>query len=242
MSTGSPALERRLTHYRAASGDAIRLLHEKTLTPLECEPGAVLVRRGGTMTDFMIAESGWFVRSRYTRSGRRQIVNFVLPGDLMNPEVLAVTTSDHEISALTAGTVSRIRRNDLHTLVQQDANLGLVLWWSSAQEEGILREHIVRVGRRPAVDRIAHMLLELQRRLSLVEDIDESSFTVPLTQTHIADSLGLSPVHVNRAMRQLMREGAIDYDRSEVTIVNRSELAERVDFTTEHLHLDPLDG
>ena len=215
------------------------MLRQHALGTIEFEPGAVLYSRGDKMSDFLFSETGWFVRSRYTRAGRRQIINFLLPGDLINPEVLAVTTADHEIAALTRASASRLRRNDLHRLILSHPGLSLALWWSEAQEEGILREHIVRLGRRPAIDRIAHMLLELHRRLSLVDEIGDE-FTLPITQVHIADSLGLSAVHVNRAMRQLKIERAIDYDRMRVRILNRTELADRVDFSTEHLHLDAL--
>lgn len=234
------ALERRLKAYRTASSQSIRELHDRTYDRVECSAGEVLVGRGQEMTDFNYSAEGWFMRCRYTQDGRRQIVNFLLPGDMLNPEVLAVTTADHDIVSLTPAAVCRIRRTDLYELVQQNADLGLVLWWSSAQEEGILREHIVRVGRMAAANRIAHLLLELQRRLSLVEDIDDQ-FALPITQVHIADSLGLSVVHVNRAMRHLVAEGAIEYSRSRVQIKNRKELAGRVDFSAAHLHLDALD-
>ena len=226
--------------YRSASEEEIRLLCEQATGSQELTSGSIALSRGDPMNELLICESGWLLRSRYTRSGRRQIINFLMPGDIVNPEVLAINQSDHEISALTDCTVVRMRRHKLHELALANAGLSLAMWWSSAQEEGILREHIVRLGRRAAIDRIAHMLLELQRRLSLVDDVGDS-FRLPLTQVHIADALGLSPVHVNRAMRRLKLENAIDYGRSFISITDRSELAERVDFSTEHLHLDALD-
>src|SRR3546814_5132166 len=91
--------------------------------------------------------------------------------------------------------------------------LALAFWWATVQEEAILRQQIVRNGRRTARERVAHFLLELHRRALVVAEGDDNGFDLPLTQSIIGDALGLSHIHINRVLRKFTQENLIKRDR-----------------------------
>src|SRR3546814_20355268 len=79
----------------------------------------------------------------------------------------------------------------------------MAFWWTQVQEEAFLREQIVRNGRQTAQERIGHLLLELPRRAQIVDQASADAMPLPLTQTQIADTLGLTPIPTNRVLSQL---------------------------------------
>src|SRR5437762_14161015 len=94
----------------------------------------------------------------------------------------------------------------LFGLFQQHPRLGATIFWSFACEAAMYAEHLIDVGRRSALERVAHFLLELLTRLQVIGLADEHSFRMPVTQELIGDALGLSVPHINRTLRQLRQD------------------------------------
>ena len=224
-------------HFHIRDAD-LELFHSLTHDEEEVSAGTTIVRRGERKRYLMVMVAGWTLRVRYTEDGGRQIVHILLPGDLMTPAVLVTKRADHEIVALTDSVVRFFEPGAMNEMLAKAPTLAAGLWWSTAQEEGMLREQIVRLGRRSARQRIPHLLLELHRRLTLIDRATEDTMVVPLRQTDLADTLGLSPVHVNRTLRQLQRDGLLFYDGLSIQIPDQQALADACDFDTTHLHLD----
>jgi CRP-like cAMP-binding protein len=107
--------------------------------------------------------------------------------------------------------------------------------WAASRDEAMVVEHLVDIGRRNAVDRVGHFLLELGSRLSLIGLGDETGYACPLTQYHLADSLGLSAVHVKRVLRILRESGAVTFRDGRVTFGDRARLKKLVDFDSAYL-------
>jgi CRP-like cAMP-binding protein len=102
----------------------------------------------------------------------------------------------------------------------------------------VLREWLVNLGRRPATQRIAHLFCELHARLSVVGWVsDENAFNNPFTQTDLADTLGLSDVHVNCTLREVRARGLVTLKRRILTIVDVEGLQACCGFTPNYLHL-----
>ena len=227
-------LATRLSRYYLLDEDHIEELEKTVSHEVSFKAGDSILRRNAAMKHLMVMVTGWAIRCRFTRAGTRQII----PGDVLTPDVFVLKRSDHAIMTLTDTTVRQIEPRDMSALFTRCPHMAAAFWWASEQEEGILREHIVRLGRRSAEQRVLHLFLELHRRLLLVDQATEDTFVLPLTQNDVADVLGLSSVHVNRTLRKLDREGLIQYQGSVIQIPSREALAEMCDFDLSHLHLD----
>jgi CRP-like cAMP-binding protein len=232
------AFSRRLhRHYQVSSSDLARL-EQMPCNEQSYRAGDRVIERGDSKDELLLVQQGWAARCRYTPAGSRQIVHVLVPGDMITPDVAVTASADHEVVALEPSVIRAYRREVIQELMIALPGLTAGLWWSMAQEEGMLREQIVRLGRRSALERICHLFLDLHRRLELVALTEGKTMRMPLTQTDIADILGLSAVHTNRTLRQLVRLGHIDYDGQHVTLRNQQEMAALGDYDSRHLHLD----
>src|SRR3546814_5185615 len=112
-------------------------------------------------------------------------------------------------ASLTGGEVAKLRAEDIDRAVAVFPRLGQAFNWCRGCDHHIFNEHILRLGRMSGYERTAHLLLELAERLSMVGLLSGNSFAMPLRQADLADSLGLSAVHMNRVLRKLQKDGMI---------------------------------
>ena len=124
----------------------------------------------------------------------------------------------------------------LKTIVS-NPQTAFAFWWSAVQEEAILREQTLRLGRMNAKERIGHLLLELRLRMNTALGRHHDALPLPLTRTDIADALGLTSVHVSRTMSQMRRCDLIREDRNSVIIVDQERLMALCHFDDAYLHL-----
>lgn len=202
------------------------------------DAGEQILGRGDRIEGMFLMISGWAARVRYTPEGSRQIIHILLPGDLVTDDVFVTRRIDHEFISLTKIVVRLINPDDFHDLFLKAPTMLAALWWAGAQEDGMLREQIVRLGRRSAIQRTCHLLLELHRRLLMVHQATDESFILPITQIEISDVLGLSIVHVNRTLKKLDDAGLIERRKSLMRLLDRESLAQLCDFDVAHFHLD----
>ena len=163
---------------------------------------------------------GYAVRYKLLPNGKRQILNVVLPGDVVG---LPGSFYERAVYSVTAVTDLRMQVCPLESYVQlcyRRPQFGLALSWIAVQEATIYAEHVIDVGRRTPIERLSHFLLQLHARLKAVGRAAEKRFTLPFSQEVIADVLGLSVPHLNRMMQQL---------RAEKLIANRERTLEFID-------------
>lgn len=195
-------------------------------------PGAELFGEGFAMGRPKVLLSGWAARCRVMPDGRRQIFTFVLPGDAIGlchrvePVALSTTvgltkTVTADASALAEAAFDRS---------EEFENIAKAVSIAATLEETSLLDHIVRLGRMTAYERMAHLFLELRWRLAAVGLGGDRRFPMPLTQEVLADALGLSIVHVNRTLQQLRREGLIEAHHGYVEILRPEVLVTAADF------------
>jgi CRP-like cAMP-binding protein len=168
-----------------------------------------LIADGYEYRKLCFVKDGYAVRYKLLRSGKRQILNVVLPGDIVG---LPGSFYQRAVYAVTAITDLRMHVCALDSYVQlcyRRPQYGLALSWIAVQEATTYAEHIIDVGRRTPIERLAHFLLELHARLLTVGRAEEKRFTLPFSQEVIADVLGLSVPHLNRMMQQLRAEKLI---------------------------------
>lgn len=233
----SPLILRLRQHCELSPRAADALLRCRARNRL-VEAGHPLIRQDeGVHTLFWI-ESGWAMRHRSLANGRRQILNLLLPGDIGDLQGLIDTRADHAVTTLTQTLVCEVDPARFRQLLESDPEISHALLWSVIHEEGILREHIVRVGRRSARVRLAHLLLELVRRQALGGGPSDGRIEVILTREVLADTLGLTPVHVSRTLTALRSAGLVGLDEGgAIRILDMAGLAAEADYDTRYLHL-----
>ena len=152
--------------------------------------------------------SGWAFRFKTLSDGRRQILNFLLPGDFIGVQQKMADASAHGVTALTDVVLCVFQRDSLWELHTQAPRLGFGVTWLTEQEESLVDDSLLSVGRRSAEERIASLLvITFKRAAALQTEGPEHGVAFPLTQQHIADALGLSLVHTNKTLRKLERRG-----------------------------------
>ncbi len=168
-----------------------------------------LIADGYEYRKLCFVKDGYAVRYKLLRNGKRQILNVVLPGDIVG---LPGSFYERAVYAVTAITDLRMHVCPLDSYVQlcyARPQFGLALSWIAVQEATTYAEHIIDVGRRTPIERLSHFLLELHARLMTVGRAEKARFTLPFSQEVIADVLGLSVPHLNRMMQQLRAEKLI---------------------------------
>ncbi|MDJ0951171.1 MAG: Crp/Fnr family transcriptional regulator [Alphaproteobacteria bacterium] len=173
--------------------------------------GAELSWQGQTGHRALILHAGWAYTYKLLPDGRQQILNFCVSGDLIGWRSSLFRSSDQACTTITSAVVSEIRPERVRDTLLRWPRLAAAILWSVSQDEAMLVEHLVDVGRRNASERLAHLLLELHERLGVIGLATERGFRCPLTQDHLADALGLSVVHVNRVLRRMRERGLMAY-------------------------------
>jgi CRP-like cAMP-binding protein len=185
----------------------------------------------------LIVISGWACDLRILPDGRRQIFSFLLPGDAIEPRD-AGSVGSRGVIALTRLEVVDSGRQLAADEDHRDL-LVLALRTAALRREERLYDHLVRMGRLTAKERVIHLLLELRERLERVGLLEGDTFKIPLTQEIFADSLGLSVVHINRTLKGLRREGSICIKSGEVTVRDPAALAKVSCYVSPYAQSDP---
>jgi CRP-like cAMP-binding protein len=204
----------------------------------EFPPQADIFGQDEVPAGVFVVAAGHACRYKILPDGRRQILDFLFPGDMTELHSLLLKATDHGMLALGPTIVAQIDRDRLIGELVEHGHVGMVLWWSSLQERAILRERITTIGRRDAYARVAHLLCEMFERLKLVGETTDSAYRLPVSQVELADALGLSEVHANRMLRRLDAQQLIVYEGRHLRIPNLDALKRAALFDDSYLHLD----
>jgi CRP-like cAMP-binding protein len=197
-----------------------------------------LIREGDRPEFVHAVIEGLACRYKLTPDGRRQIIAWLVPGDFCDLHVAVLDRMDHSIATLVPSLIVSAPRSRVLELVATSPALSQALQWATLVDEAILREWIVGMGRRPADKQVAHLLCELAIRLSAVGQSIDGGVALPVTQLEIADTLGLSAVHVNRVLQRLRGEGMIPAGAA-LRVADIERLSAFAEFDPGYLHLDP---
>ena len=227
--------------------DALRRLSEAGIAAIrtaarertvKSAAGEDLVCEGDRSESVRLFLSGWACRYKALEDGRRQIVSFILPGDTCDAHIYLLSSMDHSIASLTSVTYAELDRAAFERLMSADSSVAEALHCETLAARAIQREWAVNLGRRDALERVAHIICELFERLQTVGLTDANSFAFPVTQMDLADATGLSTVHLNRTLQELRAAGLITLRDRSLTIVDPPALASTAMFNPGYLHLD----
>jgi CRP-like cAMP-binding protein len=203
----------------------------------EVEAAKYIVREGDKPTHSCLLISGFVVRHKLVENGGRQITNIHVSGDMCDLQNSLLTTADHHVQTLTRCEIAFIPREALVELAFSRPAVGKALWLETLVEASITREWVANVGRRNARARIAHLLCEFAYRLNAVGLGEQCNFQLPMTQEQLADTTGLTAVHVNRTLKSLDAEGLTTRTQRSVKINDWKRMTQVADFRSTYLHL-----
>lgn len=204
----------------------------------EYRPHEIVVREGVEQDTSNLLLEGYLCRFKDLRDGRRQIVALHVPGDFADLHSFLLKHLEHNLAALTPVRIALFPHQRLREISEKLPHLTRMLWFSTLLDAEIHREWILSVGRRSAVGRIAHLFCELRARLEVVGMATETGYALPLTQIDLADATGLTPVHVNRMLRELRDRGLVEFRGGEVVILDVAGLCRLAEFDPGYLYLD----
>jgi CRP-like cAMP-binding protein len=231
------SLIRKLSHFAPLSEADREVLDELASQDERIAADMDIVTEGMVPRSVFVILEGMAVRYRNLPDGGRQIMTFLIPGDLCDMHVFISKAMDHSIGTITPVRLATISRDQMMDVFARRPRISAALWWSSMQEEAMLRERIVSLGRRDARGRIAYLLCELLWRHTAVGLNTEESFLLPLTQTELGDTLGLTPVHVNRILKEFRADRLIAIENRMVSLLDIPALQKIADFTKDYLSL-----
>lgn len=208
---------------------------------LELNAGSDLVREGQAHARLFTLYAGWAFRYKTLADGRRQILNFLLPGDLIGLQQEFDELSAHGVAALTDCALCVFPSDSLWAVFREHPRLGYDITWLAAHEEGHVDDNLLTAGRRNATERVAMLLMHLYRRLDRIGLVEgDGSVAFPLNQQHIADALGLSLVHTNRTLRRLAALGLHELRDGRLRLLNPRALARIAEYFDTPPRLLPL--
>lgn len=197
--------------------------------------GEVLWRAGEPSDSLLILQTGWACTARYLQDGSRQVQEVFLPGDILGLYELAFGDRRNDATMLTDGIVSELPHHQVLELFATSARMTAVLFAISNQHQAILAERLVVLAQRSARERVAHFLCECRARLLETEQNCGQAFLLPLTQQDLADTLGMSAVHVSRTFSSLAEEGLVHRNHFHLTINDPDRLAKMANFDGSYL-------
>ena len=205
---------------------------------IKLRPQEYIVREGDRPRTCGLMLSGFSFRQKQAGNGRRQIFSIHMAGDLADLQNSLLGTADHNLQALGHVEVALIPVEAIQEIAFSRPAIGRAMWYETLVDGSIAREWTLNVARRDAITRTAHMLCEFALRLETAKLGERLSYALPMSQEQLADALALTPVHTNRVLMTLGREGAIARNQRAVQVIDWARLTKIGDFDPAYLHIN----
>ena len=206
--------------FKPMSPEHLALMQAMKIGHVRRDGGATIIRQGEEDAQLYTLFRGWAFRATALPDGRRQILNFLLPGDLIGLQAHLLDKAEHAIEALTDVDWCQVSRAKVWSLFSEAPELAYEMTWLGSREQSLVDENLTSVGQRSARERMAALILSLFRRCRELGLVENDSFLFPLTRVHLADALGLSLVHTIKTWSYLRRLGLFKLEDGRLTLVN----------------------
>jgi CRP-like cAMP-binding protein len=217
-------------------GKEISALTRATLTQRKVKAKHDLIREGDRPGPVFVMLEGWGCRYKILPSGTRQVLAYLMPGDSCDLHVGLLAEMDHSIQTITPATVATVDRVEMDALLDEHPLIAKAIYVAQLVDEGTMRAWITSMGRRASIERVAHLMCELYIRARNIGLTSEDSFALPVSQLLLADSLGMTPVHLNRVLKELRRTGAMTLGRGSIVLSDLPQLIRTAGFDDNYLH------
>jgi CRP-like cAMP-binding protein len=197
-----------------------------------------IIRAGEELTYCTLLLDGLMCRYKDLSEGQRQITELHVAGDFVDLHSFTLKRLDHNIMTLTRCRVALVPHEMLKAITERYPHLTRLYWFSTNLDAAIHREWELSLGRRTAAARLANLFCELQARFEIVGLTQGNTYDLQLTQTDLAECLGLTAVHVNRTLKDLRLRGLIEFKAGRVTINDMDGLRRVAEFDPRYLYLE----
>ena len=215
---------RKLETFRNFTDEELEFISTFKSGELRLEAGNAIYDEGTNSPHLYTVLSGWAFKYKSLEDGRRQVVNYALPGDFIGLQASIFDSIGHSIEALTDVVLCVFPREKLWPLFEKHAGLAFDVTWLAAREENILGDYLVNVGQRSATERVAFVLLNLFQRARQSGLVRGSSAVFPITQEHLADTVGFSLVHTNKTLKRLRATGLFKWNGPDFEMIDEEKM------------------
>lgn len=226
--------------FKRISAEELDSIREIKREHLQLPAGSEIIRIGDAAPEVFTLYAGWAFRYKMLSDGRRQILSFLLPGDLLGLQAAMFDAAQHGIEALTEVQLCLLPRRKVWGLFGEMPGLAFDVAWLGSREESHVDENLTSAGRRTATERTAALIVMLYKRAKALGLVVEDTFLFPLTQQHIADALGLSLVHTNKTLARLRKMGMFARMNGSLTLTNPRVLEKIGQYFDEDMPQRPL--
>jgi CRP-like cAMP-binding protein len=226
--------------FKRINAEELASIQEIKREHVEVPAGGEIIRIGDAAPEVFTLYAGWAFRYKMLADGRRQILSFMLPGDLLGLQAAMFDAALFGIEALTDVQLCVLPRKRLWSLFGRMQDLAFDVAWLGSRSESFVDENLTSVGRRTAAERVAALIVTLYKRAKVLGMVEDETFAFPLTQQHIADALGLSLVHTNKTLARLKRMGMFKQNNGTMTLINPRILERVAQHFDEEVPMRPL--
>lgn len=226
----------KLQGFGRLGAEDISALLSATTGPRHVAPRTDLIREGDRPGPVFVVLNGWACRYKILPNGTRQILAYLMPGDSCDLHIGLLHEMDHSIQTVTDAVVATIDRQLMDTIMDRHPEIAKAMYIAQLVDEGTMRAWITSMGRRSSIERVAHLMCELYLRARNIGITKDGHFALPLSQTLLADSLGMTAVHLNRVLRELKKTGSMTLQRGSLTITDPIALMQVAGFDENYLH------
>ncbi|OAN67105.1 Crp/Fnr family transcriptional regulator [Sphingomonas sp. TDK1] len=226
----------KLSGFGALSQPDVDVLAAATSRPRKVAARTDLIREGDRPGPVFVMLEGWACRYKILPSGTRQVLAYLMPGDSCDLHVGLLDEMDHGIQTITPSVVATIDRPQMDMILDNHRAVAKAIYLAQLVDEGTMRAWITSMGRRSSIERVAHLMCELYLRARNIGLTSDSQFALPLSQLMLADSLGMTPVHLNRVLKELRLSGTMLLKRGSLVITDPAKLIQIAGFDENYLH------
>lgn len=229
-------LIKKLSSYTDLSEDEKQILEAAVIGIDEFKRHEDIIHEGQKPGHMHLMLEGWGCRYKLIEDGQLHTMALIIPGDLCDMHITLIDEMDHSIRALTPVKIAKISQKKLNDIVDHYPRLARALLWSTLVDESILREWLVNAGTREADVRLAHLLCEMLLRSRAAGLSEDDSFDLPMTQEELGETMGLTPVHINRVLQRLRKDGLIELKSRRLIILDWERIKTFSQFRPNYLH------
>jgi CRP-like cAMP-binding protein len=215
---------RRRQSFRELSEPEIGFMESFKRGELVVAPGATILLEESASPHLYTILEGWAIRHKQLVDGRRQVLNFALPGDLVGLQMAVTNDMQHTVTALTRTVLCVFQRDRVWSVFRDHPELGFAMTWIAAREEQLLDGHLLSVGQRSAAERAGYLALHLYDRACDVGYARDDALPAPFGRAEFADALGITPVHLSRTLRKLADRKLMRWTEDVLRIEDRPRL------------------
>jgi len=236
--TLSNPLVKKLEHFARLEAADRQALDALLAVPKALRAGQILIHENSVLDHVYLIVQGMACRYKLLPSGERQILGYLIPGDLCDIHFITLNKPDHSVALLSDSHVVKIPAQKISALLASHPRIERALSVAALLDIAILREWLLNVGQRNALQKLSHFFCEMSLRLERIGQVaEDGSFELPVNQMALADTTGLTPVHINRTLQRLRNDALIRLCQRRLSIVDPERLAAIAGFDDNYLQV-----